>query len=587
MTRHRFGSWASLAVCVCSAAAALAVATSGGPSGATESQPAIERAAVVVQAPAAVADAAPAEAPPAQMAEAATSDPPAAAVAEASPAEAPRAQEAAISEAPAEDPAKDPAEAPAEPPTAAPPSVPVAQSDLIAPPEPEAETLAVVELVAAEEEEPAAADVATPEEEAAPIAEPEPADLSDGRLRIRAHGSGRPIAGAHVASVAGMVRSDADGVVALGDDPAERDDLDRYHVVAAGFWPRRDAVAVDGVITLRPLEVRAVYLPFERLWDAESLDWALGLARSGLISAIVIDIKEEGGGVLPLAATAAVRSIDAVVDPGADMAAFLDELAWLGVYRIARQVVFLDTRLGRSDLETALLTPDGRQLRDDMGLGWTTPFSAKARRYNIDIALQAARHFDEIQFDYIRFPAGPFQVHAETTGEQRSAAVARFAREAGQALHAVGAAVSIDTFGETTVIRAEDAVGQVLEDLIPYVDYYSPMLYPSTWAPGTFGLEYPPAHPGRIVEIAMRTAVERVRESGVEGVLVRPWLQDYRDYQPRRLHYGYQDVMAQIEASAAQGGAGFMLWNPALRYETDVLATLRDAEAVTVSAGGP
>ena len=270
-----------------------------------------------------------------------------------------------------------------------------------------------------------------------------------------------------MASLAGMVRSDADGVVALDDGPADDGALEQYHVVAAGFWPRRDAVAVDGVITLRPLEVRAVYLPYERLWDSESLDWALGLARSGLISAIVIDIKEEGGGVLPLAATAAVRSIDAVVDPGADMAAFLDELAWLGVYRIARQVVFLDTRLGRSDLETALLTPDGRQLRDDMGLGWTTPFSAKARRYNIDIALQAARHFDEIQFDYIRFPAGPFQVHAETTGEQRSAAVARFAREAGHALHAVGAAVSIDTFGETTVIRAEDAVGQVLEDLIP------------------------------------------------------------------------------------------------------------------------
>ena len=193
----------------------------------------------------------------------------------------------------------------------------------------------------------------------------------------------------------------------------------------------------------------------------------------------MIDIKEEGGGVLPLFATDAVLEIDAVVDPGADMAAFLDELAWTGVYLIARQVVFLDTRLGRSDVGTAILTPDGLQLRDDVGLGWTTPFSAKARRYNIDIALQATPYFHEIQFDYVRFPAGPFQVHAETTGEERSAAVARFTREAAGALHAAGAAVSVDTFGETTVIREEDAVGQVLEDLIPYVDYYSPMLYPS------------------------------------------------------------------------------------------------------------
>ncbi len=579
MTRHQFGSWASLAVCVCSAAAALAVATSGGPSGATDSPPPIERAAVVARAPAAVADAAPADAPRPQAEEPATIDPPAAAVADAAPAEAPAGTAAAALPA---------GETHEGWPGAAPPPAAAAQPDPPAPSEPEAGTAAAAEPVPPAEDEAPPADIATPEEEeAALVAEPEPFDLADGQLRIEAHDSGRPIEGAHVASAAGLVRSDADGVAALGDAPAERGALERYHVVAAGFWPRRDAVAVDGVITLRPLEVRAVYLPYEQLWNPESLEWALGLARTGLISAIVIDVKEEGGGVLPLAATEAVLEIGAVVDPGTDVAAFLDELAWLGVYRIARQVVFLDTRLGRSDLDTALLTPDGRQLRDNMGLGWTTPFSAKARRYNIGIALRAARHFDEVQFDYIRFPAGPFQVHAETTGEERSAAVARFAREASRALHAVGAAVSIDTFGETTVIHAEDSVGQVLEDLIPYVDYYSPMLYPSTWAPGTFGLEYPPAHPGRIVEIAMRSAVERVRESGVAGVLVRPWLQNYRDYQPRRLHYGYQDVMAQIRASEAEGGAGFMLWNPALRYETDVLATLRDAAALTVSAGGP
>ena len=436
----------------------------------------------------------------------------------------------------------------------------------------------------------------TPADEGEPIAEA----ARPGHLQILALDSGAPIVGAHVVSVAGAARSDGEGFVALAalagagdggpladagaDTAAER--YPRYQVVAAGFWPRRDVAAVDGVIKLRPLDVRAIHLPYEQLWNPESLEWALGLARSGLISAIVIDIKEEGGGVLPLFATDAVLEIDAVVDPGADMAAFLDELAWTGVYLIARQVVFLDTRLGRSDIGTAILTPDGLQLRDDVGLGWTTPFSAKARRYNIEIALQATPYFHEIQFDYVRFPAGPFQVHAETTGEERSAAVAQFAREAAGALHAAGAAVSVDTFGETVVIRQEDGIGQVLEDLIPYVDYYSPMLYPSTWAFGSFGLEYPAAHPGRVVELTMRAALERVRESGVTGVLVRPWLQDYRDYQPRRLHYGFHDVMAQIQAAAAEGGAGFMLWNPALRYETAVLATLRDATAATVSAAG-
>jgi len=408
------------------------------------------------------------------------------------------------------------------------------------------------------------------EEQDAPAPPPEP-DRAPA-LRILAQDlTGTPIVGAHVVSVLGAARSDEGGFVA-----PEFLDGGPYHVVAAGYWHHRDAHPTDGVIVLQPLQVRAIYLPYEQLWRPESLEWALGLARDGLINAIVIDIKEEGGAVLPLFATEAVLAIDAVVDPGADMAAFLNQLAALGVYRIARQAVFLDTRLGRSDLSTAILTRGGEQLIADLGLGWTTPFSAKARQYNIEIALAAVPYFEEIQFDYIRFPGGPLRIHEETTGDERSAAIARFARDAITALHAAGAAMSIDTFGETAVIRVEDAIGQVLEDLIPYTDYYSPMLYPSTWPAGSFDLEYPAAHPALIVELSMRIAIARVQATGIQGVRIRPWLQDYRDYQPRMLRYGFDEVIGQIRASALEGGVGFMLWNPTLLYHTDVLAFLRD-----------
>ena len=374
-----------------------------------------------------------------------------------------------------------------------------------------------------------------------------------------------PIAGAHVVSENGALRSDADGFVPV-EEPAER-----YQVVAAGYWPARNVSPEDGVITLRPLEVRAIYLPYEQLWNPPSLAWVLELARLGLISAIVIDVKEEGGAVLPDFATEAVLAIDAVVDPGTDVAAFLSELEALGIYRIARQSVFLDTRLGRSDVETAILTRDGRQLIDNLGLGWTTPFSATARRYNIEIAVRVAGSFEEIQFDYLRFPAGPLRVHEETTGEERSAAVALFAEEAVAALHAVGAAMSIDTFGETAVIRVEDAIGQVLEDLIPHIDYYSPMVYPSTFSAGWFDLPYPAADPETVVLLSVAAAVERVQASGAVGVLVRPWLQDYRDYGPQQISYGFNEVLIQILATEEAGGVGFMLWDPTLLYRTDVL----------------
>ena len=401
-------------------------------------------------------------------------------------------------------------------------------------------------------------------------------------------GEVRPVRGAHVTALGvtelgdggeTALRSDAEGYFTVARETA------RYQVVAAGYWPARDVAPVDGVIVLRPLDVRAIYLPYEQLWNPPSIAWALGLAREGLISAIVIDIKEEGGAVLLLFATDAVLAIDAVVDPGADMVAFLSELEELGIYRIARQAVFLDTRLGRSDVETAILTRGGTQLIDDLGLGWTTPFSATARRYNIDIALQAIPYFEEIQFDYVRFPGGPLRVHEETTGEERSAAVALFAKEAVAALHAAGAAMSIDTFGETTVIRVEDAIGQVLEELIPYIDYYSPMVYPSTWAPGSFGLAYPAAEPELVVRLSIETAVQWVRDSGVVGVQVRPWLQDYRDYGPRQIAYGSDKVLVQIVASERSGGVGFMLWNPTLLYHTDVLALVAPEVDVAAAAG--
>ena len=145
--------------------------------------------------------------------------------------------------------------------------------------------------------------------------------------------------------------------------------------------------------------------------------------------------------------------------------------------------------------------------------------------------------------------------------------------------------MSIDTFGETAVIRVEDAIGQVLEDLIPHIDYYSPMVYPSTYSPGWFDLAYPAADPETVVLLSVAAAVERVAAAGVVGVLVRPWLQDFRDYGPRQISYGFNEVLIQILATEEAGGAGFMLWDPTLLYRTDVLALF--APGAPLASGGP
>ncbi len=153
--------------------------------------------------------------------------------------------------------------------------------------------------------------------------------------------------------------------------------------------------------------------------------------------------------------------------------------------------------------------------------------------------------------------------------ELKRRAIARFARDAAAALHAAGAALAFDTFGQTTMIEHDGGIGQVLEDVGPYLDYFSPMVYPSTWATGWFGFTHPATEPYAVVRASVAHAVARL--AAFPGVVVRPWLQDFPDYQAGRQPYGASEVRAQIDGSEAGGGSGFMLWDPTLDYQFDAL----------------
>ena len=408
----------------------------------------------------------------------------------------------------------------------------------------------------------------------------EEAAQADGPLRIKRplqglvmtweDGRAVRLAGAHVGTGERSVQTDRHGRFSI---PAAIR-TNQVNVVAAGYRIVRQQTTADYiVIYVAPLDVRAIYVPYDELRRQAVLDWALGLVRAGIVSSLVIDVKDEGGAVLPMVANDIARDMGAVRDTGTDLEAFFNELGRLGIHRIARVVTFLDGRLARAYPETAVRTPQGEIFRDSIGLAWTDPFSDLARRHNVEIGVNAARTFEEVQYDYVRLPtdAGA-AVRIGTTSDERSAIIAQFAQEAAQALHAVGAALAFDTFGQTTVIAHDDGIGQILEDMAPYLDYYSPMVYPSTWTPGWFGLDYPPADPYLVVLSSVSLAVERLRP--FPNVVVRPWLQDFHDYQAEKLFYGRAQVMAQIEGSAEAGGQGFMLWDPSLNYQMEVLADL-------------
>lgn len=379
------------------------------------------------------------------------------------------------------------------------------------------------------------------------------------------------LAGAHIGTGETALQTDATGRFSI---PASIR-TDRLNVVAPGYAVvRRTTTADYAVVLMRPLaEVRAIYVPYAQLDRPEVLDWVLGLGRSRVITSVVLDMKDDSGQVHPLFATDLARQAGSVKPLPTDIDGFLRDLDALGIYTIARVVTFRDSLFGRANPADAILTHGGEVMRDIQGLVWTNPFSETARRYNVEIAAEIAKRFDEVQFDYVRFPAdADVAVRSATTSEERSAIIGRFLAEAATAIHAQGAAIAADTFGQTTLIEHDDGIGQVLEFMVPELDYYSPMVYPSTWTTGWFGLPYPPSDPYRVVLESVRTAVERMSTLG--NVVVRPWLQDFHDYQEQSLPYGAAEVRLQIEAAAEAGGQGFMLWDPSLQYQLGVLAEL-------------
>ncbi|MDO8690671.1 MAG: putative glycoside hydrolase, partial [Dehalococcoidia bacterium] len=239
------------------------------------------------------------------------------------------------------------------------------------------------------------------------------------------------------------------------------------------------------------------------------------------------------------------------------------------VYTIARIVAFKDDPLASARPDLAVHNRrTGGLWTDNEGLAWTDPFQPEVWDYNIAIAVEAAQKgFDEIQFDYVRFPTDGDVDGAvfsqPSTQETRQYAIQGFLAKARQALKPMGVKLGIDTFGYTAWRDDDMGIGQKLEDLAPLVDVISPMLYPSTFGSGIPDYTYAVAYPYEIVYYSLNRALDRVGPTGVE---IRPWLQDFPDYAFDRRTYTAADVLAQEQATYDAGATGWMLWDPRVRY---------------------
>jgi hypothetical protein len=314
-----------------------------------------------------------------------------------------------------------------------------------------------------------------------------------------------------------------------------------------------------------PNEIRGVHVTMALASLDGKLDEYFALTSAGM-NTLQLDVKDENGEVGFQRGVGLATRIGAALRYYDPLEAARDAEA-NGVYLIGRVVVFEDPKLSVAKPGMAIQRSDGSVWTNHAGLGWTNPYDKRVWKYNVDIAVAAAKAgFDEIMFDYVRFPTDGDLASAVFKGrrpEPRGITIANFLRYAKGRLEPLGVRTSAAIFGLTAT--RDMGIGQRPRRLARYVDSVYPMVYPSHYGPGEYNLDDPNAVPG--ITVARSLADFRKSLRGLDTELV-PWLQDFslgRDYT-------LADVQAQILAARDAQARGFLLWNPSGVYTREALA---------------
>jgi hypothetical protein len=312
-----------------------------------------------------------------------------------------------------------------------------------------------------------------------------------------------------------------------------------------------------------PKEIRGVHVSMALASLRGKLQQYLDLPG---LNTIELDVKDENGrvGFVPSAVPLARRTGAAGPYYKAKWAAKLAHAK--GVYLIGRVVTFEDPVLSEQRPELAIRTSDGSRWLNNSGLGWTNPYDRRVWKYNVDLGVAAVKAgFDEIQFDYVRFPSdGDLSLirYPGAHPQPMSWTIPAFVQYARRRLHPLGARVSVDVFG--LAATHELGIGQLPRRISRYVDAVYPMVYPSHYNSGEYNLSDPDAAPGQTVTHSLLDF-----QTALEGRKARltPWLQDFSLGRT----YTLGDVQAQVQAARSLHAHGFLLWNAEGLYDVAAL----------------
>ena len=390
----------------------------------------------------------------------------------------------------------------------------------------------------------------------------------------------KPISSATLSDSTDSVKSDKNGYFKIDSNETT------FHVKAYGYRPLSVSPDMNkSILEVEPINVKALYLTF---WGASNNSRTskkiFEIIDETEANAVVVDVKNEYGSTSFWTSFEQANSYGAYLNrTNRDISKFMKKLRDKNIYTIARIVTFKDELQASNNPDYAIkLDSNGSIWRNHDNMAWVDPYDKRSHEYAISVAEEAAKvGFDEINFDYIRFPAKTnLRYSKENTPENRIKAIGEFLDLAQNRLRKYGVFISVDTYGNICWSKDDNNIGQTVTSLAAHADYLSPMLYPSGFAKGSFYFDHPSEHPYEVIYRSIKNIQDRI-----DSNRVRPWLQYFKDYAHKRRYYKKDEIGDQIRATEDINTSGWMMWSPSSRYHAEYFkATQKESSDIPFSS---
>jgi hypothetical protein len=322
-----------------------------------------------------------------------------------------------------------------------------------------------------------------------------------------------------------------------------------------------------------PESVKAIYISSWVAGTKKFMDPLISLIDKTELNAVVIDIKDSTGRISFEVQDPELAKLGTAENRIPDIKALTTLLHEKNIYIIGRIAVFQDPSFIKKYPEIAVKTKTDKNKiwKDRRGISWIDAGSKEAWDYTIAIAKESySDGFDEINFDYIRFPSDGNMKDMYlpiSDGKIKAEVLKSFFIYLNQELKKTEIPMSADLFGMTTTQKDDMNIGQIFENALPYFDFIDPMVYPSHYPNNWNNFKKPAEKPYEVVNIALKSAVDRAILAGFDKSKVRPWLQDFN----LGAVYTKEMVRAQMDATYDNGLNSWLLWDPANTYTPSAL----------------